>query len=290
MLAPSSGNKVNEKDGTVLAWIPEGKFLAGGNDWNIQPFPVHLPGYYLAIHPVTNRQYMRFVKETGHRPPARYETSSTRFSGPPKQFLWRGTECPVHLLEHPVVFVCHDDVQAYCEWAGLRLPTELEWEKGARGEDGRFYPWGNDWDGGIHCHNWINCGWDEATASETDDLERWFMRTCPVFSFPSGVSPYRLHQMSGSVWEWCADWYELGVYKRYQQGDLTPALRAISEVPTRVVRGGNAQFHVIDGIFSYNHDLAIYNHEGLYRCYHRDRHLPDWPHLSIGFRCAKDSQ
>ena len=186
----------NPKDGTLLALVPGGKFLAG------EPtFSVELPSYYLAVHPVTNRQYAQFVKETGHRAP-----DNNFWQQPAKS-------------EHPVTNVSWDDAQAYCQWAGLRLPSELEWEQGARGVDGRKYPWGEEWDPS-KCRNSGNKG------SET---------TCGVWAYPQGASPWGLMQMSGNVWEWCADWYDAKAYDRYRQGNLTPP----SSGTARVLRGGS---------------------------------------------------
>jgi serine/threonine protein kinase/formylglycine-generating enzyme required for sulfatase activity len=150
-----------------LVRIPAGEFLYGDEK---QRF--HLPEFYLARTPVTNAQYHAFVGATGRKPPKHWE----------KGRIPRGKE------DHPVVYVSWLDATAYCEWAGCRLPTKKEWEKGARGTDGREYPWGEVWENG-------RCNSKEARVGDTT----------PVTRYPDGASPYSLLDMAGNVWEWCED-------------------------------------------------------------------------------------
>ena len=231
----------NKKDGTLLKWIPPGICLVG--DPGKGQFELELAGFYLAIHPVTNDQYKRFVADTGHRTP---EESYFEMA------VWENGTYPQEQADHPVVYVNWEDAQAYCEWAGLRLPTELEWEKGVRGTDGRDYPWGSTWDES-KCRNWENRG-SEQTAG--------------VWSYREGTSPWGLYQMVGNVWEWCSDWYDRAAYDRYKNGDLAPPVSGTE----RVRRGG------------YWASIDIDQFRISARYYAEDpKHRP----YNCGFRCAR---
>jgi hypothetical protein len=140
------------------------------------------------------------------------------------------------------------------ELAGLRLPSELEWEKGARGTDGRDFPWGEDWDP-AKCNNFLNQGRDEVT--------------CSLWKYPEGVSPWGLYQMVGNVWEWCEDWRDDKAYERYKLGKL----ESPSSGESRVLRGGD-WFNVEDPSY--------------FRLSHRFNDLRRAFRVDLnGFRCAK---
>ena len=171
---PAPKQIVNKIDGSLLLFVPAGNFLFGE-----KRVPVDLPGYYLGMYKVTNTQYKKFVDATGHRPSPYWAGSSVR----------EGTE------DEPVVHVSWNDAVAYCKWAELRLPTEQEWEKGARGTDGRLYPWGNQWD-----------------AAKCNNADSKLRDRCSVFLYPEGRSPWGMYQMAGNVCEWCNERISKGSY------------------------------------------------------------------------------
>jgi len=165
---------VNEKDGSVLIEVPAGEFEMGdGKESNCPKHRVYLNRFWIGVYCVTNRQYERFVRETGHRAP--------------RNSRWKEA---AH-ADHPVTNVSWEDAEAYAEWAGGQLPTEAQWEKAARGLKGLIYPWGNEWDE-KQCRN------DKNKGNE---------RTSAVWGSGGGASGYGTYNQSGNVWEWCADWY-----------------------------------------------------------------------------------
>lgn len=243
----------NPKDGTILVLIPAGEFLAGGkreNEGGGSPFRVRLPAYYLALHAVTNRQYAAFLNAAQ----AGKEAVEKWILFASDCFVRRqgsGYEAYGGKEGHPVVQVSWYGAEAYCGWAGLRLPTELEWEKAARGGDGREYPWGVEWDE-KRCRNGKNQG------SE---------RTADIWGYAGGAAPWGGYQMAGNVWEWCEDWYEGDAYKRYKTGNLTKPSSGVY----RVLRGGS----------------WCLDYPGSFRCAFRYYLRPDLRYNFSGFRCAR---
>ena len=241
---------VNVKDGSLLVRIPGGQFIIGSDRWpeeGGEALTVALDhDFYIAVHEITNAQYKRFVDATGHRPPDAYDGE-----GEPAP-VWQGNAFPPDQADHPVTGVSWEDADAYCRWAGLRLPTEPEWEKAARGEDGRTWPWGNEFDEG-RCRSAVG----ERAA------------TGRVYEHPEGRSPYGLFAMAGNVAEWCLDWYDAANdYEAYRRGDLSPRLQGAE---LRVTRGGgwhNAEF------------------DWMLRTSQRGHCAPGERHCEIGFRVA----
>jgi formylglycine-generating enzyme required for sulfatase activity len=194
----------NPKDDYDMILVPAGDAIIGSDendpDASADERPqitVDLPAYYLGLYAVTNEQYREFVRATGHRTP-----------GPPNwsKPVWDGLSFPREVANHPVVCVSLADAAAYCEWAGLRLPTEIEWEKAARGADGRVFPWGNEWDPS-RCHSSANKG---------------TRGTCPVHDprYEGGRSYWGHYQMAGNTWEWTWGRYDPRAYEKYLRGEV----------------------------------------------------------------------
>ena len=218
----------NSIDGSLLVLIPGGKFLASSDFRDEKMIEVELDAFYFGIHPVTNAQYLKFVQATGHPPP-----NEVDYFDP----IWHGDTFPSSKADHPVVCVNCYDAAAYSEWANLRLPSEAEWVKGARGCDGRQYPWGDEWDSSL-CRNleyllhYVEMskgaaldqnrytGWDGATR-RLKDISELGKTTAAVWSYAEGCSPWGLYQMSGNVHEWCAnvEKYNESVFERFRRRD-----------------------------------------------------------------------
>jgi len=238
-------------DGAEMLLVPAGEFWMGstpaeiervkdeckkvGNSednckqWFEREGPRHrvtVDAFHIDRHEVTNALFERFVRATGHRTTAEREGDGWVYHQKDGKWQfekisgaeWRKPQGPGSSAssDHPVVQVSWHDAEAYCRWAGKRLPTEAEWEKAARGTDGRRYPWGEDW--------------DAAKANGAMSVRA----TRPVGSYASGVSPYEAHDLAGNVWEWVADWFDGSYYQRSPERNP----KGPDSGQFRVLRGG----------------------------------------------------
>jgi formylglycine-generating enzyme required for sulfatase activity len=251
-----------------LARIPAGDFLMGAADAEEDQRPVHrvtVGEFYIGRYPVTNDEYAKFVRATGHAAPAvdalpQIASGSLEavFRDLAAPYVWQGANPPPGQGSHPVVLVRYEDAVAYCAWSAdstgraVRLPTEAEWEKAARGGvDGRRYAWGNDFDPTVCCFL-------------RDAAAKRQRGTRPTGTYPANA--YGLCDMIGNVWEWVSDWYDPQYYSRADRKN--PAGPHAGSL--RVVRGGS---WVTD-------DIAML------RCAYRHKVPPDTYAYSIGFRIA----
>ncbi len=197
----------------TFVYVPAGEFLMGSSEeelasplndclrlnkdctpsWFADEQPQHkvdLDAFWIMQTEVTNAQYERCV--------------AAKVCIKPNNDIWDKAE----FKEYPVVNVDWNQANEYAKWVGGRLPTEAEWEKAARGSQGRVYPWGNQWDGNRlnYCNEGCNYEWKDSTVNDG------YARTAPVGSYPQGASPYGALDMAGNVWEWVADWYDSEYY------------------------------------------------------------------------------
>ena len=251
---------------------------------------VEVPGFLLEVHTVTNDRFAAFVEATGHRTTAEQLGTSFVFGGllpddfPPTRGVaaapwwrevdgadWRHPEGPQSDLagrgDHPVVHVSWPDAVAFCAWAGGRLPTEAEWERAARGaRQGHHYPWGDDREpDGRHLMNVF-----QGTFPGHDTGDDGWVGTCPVGSYPP--NDFGLFEMTGNVWEWCADWFDPDVLRPVASGGT---VRAARTAPRRVMRGGSYLCHE--------------SYCWRYRVDSRSGNTPDSSTGNLGFRVAYDA-
>jgi formylglycine-generating enzyme required for sulfatase activity len=183
---PPSDRRIHEETGIELVRVPPGPFLYGDDKKTVE-----LPEFWIGRSPVTNTQYKRFLDANpAYSVPFRDDHWA-------KPYNWdkQTRAYPADKADHPVVLVRWNDAKAFCDWAGLRLPAEREWEKAARGDkDGRVYPWGDDWVDG-------QCNTVEAGVGGTTHVGQYS---------PYGDSPYGCADMAGNVWEWTSSWHKEG--------------------------------------------------------------------------------
>ncbi len=232
------------KDGMTLLYVPEGDFTMGSDSGYSDEKPVHtvyLDAFWIDQTEVTNGQYAECVSNGGCTPPSQGNSyTNTSYYG------------NAQFDDYPVIYVDWNQAQAYCEWAGRRLPTEAEWERAARGTDGRTYPWGEN----EPSTNLLNFNMNVGDTTEAG-------------IYPDGQSYYGAYDMAGNVWEWVNDWYD-GSY--YQNSSASNPLGP-STGDFRVLRGGS-WVNVGNNVrSSYRYSDRIWS----------DSSNPD---LNIGFRCA----
>ena len=252
-----------------LVLIPSGDYLMGSDGEDDDERPAHrvrLDEFKIGVQPVTQSEYARFVRETGHRAPAIYELPLVVTAGGPERersyrtvgqpYVWLESEPPKDRLDHPVSLVRWEDAVAYCKWLSsasgrtFRLPTEAEWEKAARGGmEGKRYPWGDRLD-----HNFANY--------LTDPALKLTQGTTPCRHYPA--NEYGLFDCVGNVWEWVQDWYDPNYYS--VSPELSP--QGPSQGHLRVLRGGS--WLVAD--------------VRMLSCSHRHKVPPDTYSYGIGFR------
>lgn len=162
-----------------FVFVPEGSFLMGRKRKQH-----HTRSFWISVAPITCGEYARFLKATGYRPQGRVVALLS--------------ERPE---DHPIGSVTLNDAAAYARWRGLRLPTEREWERAARGEDGRVFPWG-----------------DEFKTELCNCLESGIRKTLPARSSQSGRSPFGCYHMAGNVWEWTSSWYDAAQTEKVVRG------------------------------------------------------------------------
>jgi iron(II)-dependent oxidoreductase len=260
--------------------IPEGEFIMGCNqdeihhsidilggseEWYILEYPKYklaVKSYYIDKLEVTNSQYCEFLNEKGNQ----QEDEAPWLQIGSKNCLiyqdGKGKFTPKKGYEnYPVIMVSWTGARAYSKWAGKRLPTEVEWEKAARGIKGICWPWGNTWNSN-KCNNW---------KTSNKELKKLMAKIynnkgpLPVGSIPEGKSPYGVLDMAGNVSEWCSDWY--GLYPGYPFGG-----KDYHEFTHKVTRGGSWGIEIPGGL----------------TCAYRSLHKSYACDSYTGFRCVMD--
>ena len=160
--------------GEVTIGIDEKTEDTFGNEVDQQS--VFVKSFYIDKYEVTNGQYTEFLLDTGHRKPKFWDNPN------------------LNAQNQPVVGVNWEDAESYANWAGKRLPTDIEWEKAARGIDGRLYPWGNEYN--------TSFGNFDDNGNMDGKLDGYALQTASIGTYPNGVSPFGIHDMAGNVWEW----------------------------------------------------------------------------------------
>ncbi len=285
-MVASPGRQTSSAPSVVedMVWIEGGEFLMGSEDFypDERPVrPVGVDGFWIDRHAITNERFAAFVADTGFVTMAEQAPDPSLYPGAPPENLVPGalvfnmTPGPVDLRswanwwrwtpgaswlhptgpastindieDHPVVNVCYSDAGAYCEWAGVELPSEAEWEFAARGGlDGAAFTWGDeDPQESAPLAN----TWQGVFPYENTEVDGW-TRTSPVGSFPA--NGYGLFDMAGNVWEWTDDWYAADPHAAAETSCCSPSnprsggeeasydpVQPDIRIPRKVVKGGS---------------------------------------------------
>ena len=245
-----------------MVYVPAGNFLMGSpegvGDADENPqHTVYLDAYWIDETEVTNSMYQKCVS-TGFCTEPSDKSSYTRpsYYGNPDY------------ANYPVIYVNWNQAAQYCSWAKRRLPTEAQWEKAARGENGLIYPWGNESPTG----NLVNFADASSNLSFADNsINDGFADTSPVGSFPQGASPYGALNMAGNVWEWVADFYSDSYYFESSNGG--------SSIISNPFGPGSGDQYVFRG-------GSWYSTIRLLRTANRNWDIPTQVFHNLGFRCA----
>jgi formylglycine-generating enzyme required for sulfatase activity len=214
--------------------VPAGWFLMGEDDGRRSNQPqrdVYIDSFEIHLTEVTREEYARFISATSYQ-----------VDGWGLNLLEEGADLPM-------TGILWEDAQAYCRWMGMRLPTEAEWEKSARGHDGRLYPWGNEWD-----------------SLKANTAESGIEHVLTIGSYPEGASPYGVLDMSGNAAEWVSDYYEAGYYSIGP--DHNP--QGPDQILDHVLRGGSFESPANNAT-----------------TYFRDSSHSARPNPRVGFRCVQ---
>lgn len=242
-MSPPPPAEIIGKDGAPMVLVPSGEFIMGSDKGDEDESPihrVHLTAFYIDKFEVTNARFAKFVDAIQSEPPWGFADKET----------------PISDADRPVRWVNWMDAMGYCLWVGKRLPTEAEWEKAARGTDGRVFPWGNDPPTLAHAVYGLNEGGAE-TISVIGDRER-------------GMSPYGAHDMAGNLYEWVMDWYAEDFYLN-SANNVAVNPRGPNEGNAKVQRGG-----------------SYINSPYRLRSSFRTKGDPAEQDPHVGFRCAQD--
>lgn len=259
---------ISKQDGMVLVYVPEGKFLRGSEttdtDASQNEIPqqnIFLDAFWIDKTEVTNSMYALFLNENGNNENGGkvWFDSKSKYAHIYKaNGEWKVDE---EFKDHPIIEVTWNGANQYCSWVGRRLPSEAEWEKAARGENGLIFPWGNFFDSSYANLDDETIEDGFALKCNSNGCDR-YEKTAPVASFKNGVSPYGAYDMVGNVWEWVQDYY---FFLQLQEDN--PINNHIST--NKVIRGGSWDSNIRNA-----------------RTANRNATTLDYPHKDIGFRCA----